>query len=181
MLIAREKRKQNIAEYILYLWQIEDTIRACKFNIEMIEERVISQFNVSDKQRAEIKDWYANLILMMHEEGIKTKGHLMILEDLVRDLELLHNKLINVDKDPAYIEQYKRAQPNIKYFEEKLSDSTSSEIELCLSALYGLLLLRLQKKQISQETLQAMQTFSNLLAILSKKYKAIGKQGDKKI
>ncbi|MFR1241726.1 MAG: DUF4924 family protein, partial [Butyricimonas faecihominis] len=24
MLIAREKRKSNVAEYILYMWQVED-------------------------------------------------------------------------------------------------------------------------------------------------------------
>ena len=27
MLIAREKRKSNVAEYILYMWQVEDLLR----------------------------------------------------------------------------------------------------------------------------------------------------------
>jgi len=30
----------------------------------------------------EIKDWYVNLILMMHEEGIREKGHLSFLNTL---------------------------------------------------------------------------------------------------
>ena len=28
MFVANELRKKNIAEYLLYMWQIEDTIRA---------------------------------------------------------------------------------------------------------------------------------------------------------
>lgn len=29
MITASQKRKENIAEYLLYMWQIEDLIRAC--------------------------------------------------------------------------------------------------------------------------------------------------------
>ena len=32
MIIARQKRKENIAEYLLYMWQVEDLIRANKFD-----------------------------------------------------------------------------------------------------------------------------------------------------
>ena len=28
MIIARQKKQENIAEYLLYMWQIEDIIRA---------------------------------------------------------------------------------------------------------------------------------------------------------
>ena len=31
MYIAQSKRKENIAEYILYLWQLEDLLRALQF------------------------------------------------------------------------------------------------------------------------------------------------------
>ncbi|NJO92724.1 MAG: DUF4924 family protein [Chloroflexia bacterium] len=36
--------------------------------------------------------------------------------------------------------------------------------------LYGLLMMRIQKKDISDETELAMQTFSDLMAALSQKY-----------
>ena len=34
MIIARQKRKENIAEYLLYMWQVEDLIRANKFDMD---------------------------------------------------------------------------------------------------------------------------------------------------
>ena len=33
--IALAKRRENIAEYILYLWQIEDLLRALQFSPEV--------------------------------------------------------------------------------------------------------------------------------------------------
>jgi len=32
MIAAQQKRKENIVEYILYIYQIEDLIRAFQFN-----------------------------------------------------------------------------------------------------------------------------------------------------
>jgi hypothetical protein len=170
MLIAQEKYKTNIAEYILYMFRVEDTIRACNFEMELIEERIISQFQVSEKVRQEIRDWYANLILMMHQENLRKSGHLSMLTKLIDDLNKLHLKLIQQTKDPQYLEQYYWAVPNIKEFEKKLEKQPANEIESCLIALYALLLLKLTKKVISKETLEAMQTFSNMLAVLSEWY-----------
>ena len=178
MLIAREKRKNNIAEYLLYMWQVEDTIRACNFDMNILEKRIVSQFTENEKVKAEIREWYADLILMMHEEGIKEAGHLRILRSQVDELYELHKRLLGDKKDVKYIEQYYWAAPNIKEFEKRLKGQTANEIETCLNGLYALLLLRLQKKDISGETQEAMQTFSNLLAILSERFKEIetGKQ-----
>jgi hypothetical protein len=171
MLIAKEKYKNNIAEYILYMFRVEDTIRACNFDMELIEQRIISQFTVSEKVRQEIRDWYADLILMMHQEKIREKGHLNMLNSLIGELNELHKKLLFDVKDKQYLEQYYWAVPNIKEFEMKLDKQPQNEIETCLIALYALLLLRLTKKEISKETIEAMQTFSNMLAALSVKYK----------
>ena len=173
MLVAKQKRKDNIAEYILYMWQVEDTIRACKFNIDVIEERIISQFTTSNQVKAEARDWYANLIVMMHEEDRKSIGHLSMLESLVDDLYDLHTRILSSGRDQKYADQYALTAANIKEFENKLGASSRNEIETCLTALYALLLLRLRKKNITRETLEAMQTFSNLLAMLAKWYKKI--------
>ena len=43
MIIARQKRKENIAEYLLYMWQVEDLIRANKFDMDSINRTVIAQ------------------------------------------------------------------------------------------------------------------------------------------
>ena len=39
--IAQQKRKENIAEYILYLWQLEDLLRALQFSPEAIYSTLI--------------------------------------------------------------------------------------------------------------------------------------------
>jgi len=173
MLIAKEKRKDNIAEYVLYMWQVEDSVRACQFNIDLIDKYLISQFSEPEKIKAEFRDWYANIILTMHEEKIKESGHMKMLRLLVEDMNKLHLKLINVQKDPKYLEQYYWTVPNLRDFGEKLGPNVENEVEICLSALYALLLLRLQKREVSDETIEAMHTFSNLMALLSNWYKKI--------
>jgi hypothetical protein len=173
MLIAQQKRKDNIAEYILYMWQVEDTIRACEFNMDLIEKRVISQFTGIKGKKQEIDDWYTNIIVMMHEQGIKKSGHLSALNSLVDELNVLHRKLLDRKHDPKYLEQYYFAVPNIRDFEKRLGRKPVNEVDTCLTAIYALLLLRLQKKEISKETMEAMQTFSNLLAVLAKWFKDI--------
>jgi hypothetical protein len=173
MLIAAEKRKENIAEYILYMWQVEDSVRACQFNIDLIDKYIISQYPEPEKVKAKFRDWYADIILMMYEENIKETGHMKILKVIVAEMNDLHLKLINEKKDPKYIEQYNLAIPNLRDFKKKLGSNVGNEIEICLSALYALLLLRLQKKEISPETYEAMHTFSSLLALLSFWFKKI--------
>jgi hypothetical protein len=171
MLIANQKRQENIAEYILYMWQIEDIIRACNFDINLIEQRIISQYSGSARTMNNVKEWYVDLILMMHEEHIKTSGHLRMVMDYIEELQKLHYNLIHIIKNQKYLEQYYIAIPNIRDFEKRLNGKTSGEIETCLSGVYALLLLRLQKKEVSKETLDAMHTFSNLLALLSAIFK----------
>ena len=179
MLIAQEKRKENIIEYLLYMYQVEDTIRACGFNISVIEQRIINQFKVSDRIKTEIKNWYADLIVMMHQEKIKDNGHLKMLETLIDDLNKLHlwlleKKKIHYSKNLKNL--YLTAVPNIQAFNNKLNKEIRNEIDSCVTGLYALLLLRLQKKKISEGTLDAMQTFSNLLALLAVWYKTIDKK-----
>lgn len=171
MLVAQQKRKENIAEYILYMWQVEDTLRACKFDMNLLEERIITQFSDNEKVRQEIRDWYANLILMMHEEKIKESGHLAIIDALISDLNDLHMKLLKNKSDAKYMEQYSWASQNILAIEKKLGREPVSEIDTCMTALYALMLMRLKKKEITPETLEAMQTFSNLISLLSSWYK----------
>ncbi|MBQ4476877.1 MAG: DUF4924 family protein, partial [Bacteroidales bacterium] len=51
--------------------------------------------------------------------------------------------------------------------------NSDNEIEICIDAMYALLLLKLQHKSVSEETAQAMQTFGSLLANLADVYKKL--------
>ena len=56
MLIAQKLRKENIAEYLLYMWQVEDIIRAYGCNLQQIKNEYISRFDCTDEQKEEMVD-----------------------------------------------------------------------------------------------------------------------------
>ncbi|MBN2613446.1 MAG: DUF4924 family protein [Bacteroidales bacterium] len=171
MLIAQEKRKSNIAEYVLYMWQVEDLIRAYRFDMDQIEKNIIDQFKQPEKVKEEIRDWYANFIVMMHQEGIKVKGHLHIVKAVTEQMNDLHTRLLHQNNDGQYLNYYNQARVNIEELKSKLPEVNPNDIETCLNGLYGLLLMRLKGIAVGKETETAMQTFSNLLAILSLRFK----------
>jgi hypothetical protein len=171
MLIAKEKRKTNIAEYILYMWQIEDLIRACSFDFELIRKNITSGYKADAVTLSEIEEWYKSLILMMQNESIFKTGHLQIVTKSVNELNEVHLKLLGSDNDPEYNRFYFAAKPNIELFRTKSGNTAGNEIEVCMQALYSLLLMKLTKKEISVDTMESMRSFSQLLALLSVKFK----------
>ena len=174
MYIAQEKRKNNIAEYILYMWQIEDLIRAFNFDIEKINKELVSQYDVTKKQRFEIESWYGGLAESMLTEGIRVNGHLQYLVSLVDDLNDFHFRLIDSSHQAEYQKKYMDSVSEISELRKKMGDKERiSDMEVCLTALYGLLLMRLKKKKISEDTEKVLSTFSELLAELSKIYNSV--------
>jgi len=172
MLIAEQKKEANIAEYILYMWQLEDIIRANDFDDDRILKLLVEPLTIDEEIKNKIANWYGDLIRKMKEQGIMVKGHLNELNDLIMELQYLHTTLLNVIKDQKYERLYLSAKLNIDAFKTKLGSTTRNEIEVCLNGLYGLLLLRLKKKAISKDTTEAMDSFSQMIAYLSFKYKA---------
>ena len=170
MLIAQHKKESNIAEYILYMWQLEDIIRANNFDIEQISKLLVEPLTIDEDTKSKIAAWYKQLIEKMKRQGIKDKGHLSELNDIILELQYLHNTLLNVLKDQKYEQLYLSEKLNIDAFKTKLSSAIKNEIDVCLNGLYGLLLLRLNKKPVSKDTTEAMNSFSQLIAYLSSKY-----------
>ena len=78
MFLSQQLRKTSIAEYLLYLWQMEDLIRAYGCSLSRIRREYIAQFDYTDEQKDEEADWFGNLIRMMNEEGCRERGHLQI-------------------------------------------------------------------------------------------------------
>jgi len=171
MIIAEQKKRTNIAEYILYMWQIEDIIRVYKLDIELINKNIIEKFDQPESVKREIKLWYSELIDLMKLENISEHGHLKFIIRIIGKLNDLHIYLLKTKIEIKYHEYFTKAYPNIEEFRLKLNNPDGNDIEICFNALYALLLLRLKKTEISAETNNAMTTFSNLLAYLSVKYK----------
>ena len=102
MYIANELRKKNIAEYLLYMWQVEDTIRAFDCSLTRIKREYVERFDYSDEQKEEEIDWFGNLIRMMNQEGCREQGHLQINKVTMQTLIELHDQLLESTKFPFY-------------------------------------------------------------------------------
>lgn len=172
MITASAKKRENIAEYLLYMWQIEDIIRAYGLDIDKIREGIVDRYtSLDDAQRKEMTEWYESLIDMMRREGKEKSGHLQLNENTLRDVEQLHRRLLRDPKFADYATEYYNTLPLIVELRAKAGDNKKDEIETCFDALYGLLMLRLQHKEVSSETALAASQISKFLALLSKYYK----------
>ena len=144
-------KKDNIAEYILYLWQMEDYLRA--FPEQAGATKEVSELNE-----------------MMHREGIVEGGHLQLAKNALDELENLHADLLN--EDAMYRAAIIRLTPQLNLLKAKTDRPTMSDIEACLVLLYQIMLLRLQKKEISPETASVQQQATQVLQFLSRTYYA---------
>jgi flagellin-specific chaperone FliS len=171
MLIAREKRKDNIVEYILYMYQVEDIIRACQLDIAKVKAQVIDYYKQPGEIKRKIEKWYLDIIHEMKARELDKSGHLQRLEEIMGQLYSLHKELLKSPLEAKYHELFQQALPNIVEFRKKTREDKAHDIQVCLNALYALLLMRLKKKEITRETSEAMSTFSNLLAYLARAFK----------
>ena len=156
MIIARQKRKENIAEYLLYMWQVEDLIRANKFDMDSINRTVIAHYDQPEEVKKEIAQWYEELIEMMRSEGVMEKGHIQLNKNVIITLT-----------DLAYY----KTLPYIVQLRAKSGGEDLPELETCFAAVYGYLLLRMQGKEVSAETLEGIKQISSFLALLAEKYR----------
>jgi hypothetical protein len=170
MIIAEQKRKENIAEYLLYMYQVEDMIRANKLDINSIEATLISRFDVPYEVKREMREWYKNLIAMMRDEQKEDSGHLLILETTAEQLSEMHHQILKQGIDTTYKDTYNRAKPHIEALRMRSGHSRDSDIQVSLNGLYGLLILKLKKTLITKETTLAFDAIRELIAELSGRY-----------
>ena len=149
MMQMMKSKKDNIAEYILYLWQMEDYLRAFPQNAEAMPE-------------------LHDLNEMMHREGIVEGGHLALANNALAELIDLHTTLLN--EDAMYRAAIIRLQPSLNLLKAKTDRPTMSDIEACLVLLYQIMMLRLQKKEITPETASVQQQATQVLTFLSRTY-----------
>lgn len=171
MFVSKQLKENNIAEYLLYMWQVEDMIRANGLDMERIRQTLVAPARLEAENEARLTEWYENLIEMMRMEGVAERGHLQINKNILVLLTDLHLQLLRSTKFPFYSAAYYKALPFIVELRTQGDNRNLSELENCFEALYGVLLLKLQKRDVSEGTLQAVKAISNLLALLSDYYK----------
>ena len=141
--IALAKRRENIAEYILYLWQIEDLLRALQFSPEAIYSQLIAPRGIEEGQRHNYLLWYMDIANLLREEGKEEKGHLEHTLHLIGDLNDLHLQLMKLPIGEHYRQTFAKLEPELPRLRAVLGREMS-DIELCFRALYAAMLYRIK-------------------------------------
>ena len=170
MFIAQQLRKKNIAEYLLYMWQIEDTIRAFGCSLSRIRREYIDRFDYTEEQKEEETDWFGNLIRMMNQEGCREKGHLQINKVVMQQLAELHAQLLQSPRYPFYNSEYYKVLPFIVELRNRGANTDENEVETCFNSLYGVRTLRLAKQPGPPATEHAVKEISTLVGMLNDYY-----------
>lgn len=153
------------------MWQVEDIIRANNMSLDKIKELLVEPYNLPAESKAELVEWYDNLIEMMRLEDVKEKGHLQINNNVLINLTDLHIRLMKSSKVPFYSAAYYKALPFIVEFRTKSEGRAKGELENCFDALYMVWLMKLQKREINEETLKATNEISRFISMLSLYFK----------
>ncbi len=174
--IAEQRKNSNVIEYLLYMWQMEDLIRGLRFDPEALEQGVLSAVE-DERLRLQSKKWFARLGAEMKEQGLEVSGHRAELLEIIAELQLLQNTLLTVMNDKAFQDIYTKCAPLLMEFRKKTEQLPKSDVETALTAVYGYLMLKLAKKEISPDTASAMEIFQSYLAYLAKAYRSMKHQG----
>jgi flagellin-specific chaperone FliS len=114
---------------------------------------------------------------MMNQEGCREQGHLQINKVTMQTLTDLHDQLLASTKFPFYNAEYYKVLPFIVELRNRGANKEENEIETCFNSLYGVMLLRLQKKDITPDTAHAVKEISTFIGMLSDYYKKDKEEG----
>lgn len=177
MLIAKQKRADNIAEYILYLWQLEDLLRALNFDAGRIYAALIEpQEKLDEDQKQMVLFWYIDIINLLKTEGKDVTGHLEHTIHLISDLNDLHLILLKNDISVAasYRKKYESVKGEFPKIKSQFKDGEISDIEACFRVLYSVVLLRLkgEEKEYINDVIELISPLIAELAMINKKAEA---------
>lgn len=180
MLTAKKKRRENIAEYILYLWQLEDMLRALELSPEKIYSTLVEPHReLDDEQRQSLFFWYMDMVNLLRTEGKEKTGHLEHTLHLIADLNDLHLHLLQapVGREQGYVKVFEALAPELPRLKMAIARDSSmaadeiSDMEACFRALYLAMLYRLQGatagEQKTQTTEAAERYIRDVLEVVS--------------
>lgn len=167
--VAERKKAHNLPEYIIYMYQMEDLIRAYDFSMEEIQKYVVVHYPIPETEKEETLAWFKELAAQMEDENIKKNGRLKSTQKIVDMLAKLHWELLKTDKE--YFAIYQKAKPHvIKLVLEAGDNPPSHEIQVCINAVYGLLLAKLHGREIPEGLSEATECFGDVLSYLNWTY-----------
>lgn len=177
MQIANKTKGYNIAEHVIYMFQIEDLIRANKLDINSIVDTILAPQIKDELLLTQYTTWYKELIKRMKIEGKKEKGHLTDIDEILMELLMLHDTLINVVGNKKYKIVFEKALPSLKDFQHKSNNPNINIVEVGFNALYSKVILSLKGQEFTESTLAAFKSISELIGTLAAFYSKM-KSGD---
>ena len=142
--IAQKKRRENIAEYILYLWQLEDLLRALQFSPEAILSTLVRPRELKAEEQQLLLAWYLDIAQLLVEEKKEEKGHIAHTLHLIRDLHDMHLRLLKEADAEPYRARFALLEPHLPALRKLLGNDNVSDTELCFRALYAAMLYRIK-------------------------------------
>jgi hypothetical protein len=142
--IAQSKRKENIAEYILYLWQLEDLLRALQFRPEAIYSQLVAPREVDEEQKHIYLLWYMDIVNLLRKEGKEETGHLEHTLHLIADMHNLHLQLMHHPIGEHYRKTFAALMPQLPRLRHMVQNEEISDTEIAFRALYATMLYRIK-------------------------------------
>lgn len=170
MTIAEKKKSENIIEYILYLWQMQDLVRAAGMDLSTVRLFLATAEDEEDFDLQAEMEWFGAMIKTMKSNSLEKKGNLPEIDELLIELNYLHHTLLDLIKDAAYQSLWGKVQPVVNEFLERSSNKHMNPVEAMLTGLYGLLVLRLKGEEATPETMSALESFKKSLSSLGSHY-----------
>jgi hypothetical protein len=167
--VATEKLRTNVSEFIIYMYQMEDLIRIYNFNLEDIKQYVIHHFPVQDSEKKQMEDWFRDLMQRMKKQEVTERGHLAEVQVYVDELLRIKEHLLPTDPEFAAI--YNAARPHIRESIMESHGMVKNDVQACLNGIYGLLLCRMNDKEVPEEIEKSLHCFGDVLSYLSYHYR----------
>ena len=169
--LAQAKRKQNIAEYILYLWQLEDLLRAMQFSPEAIYSQLVAPRQIDEGVKHEYLIWYMDIVNLLRKEGKEESGHLEHTLHLIGDMHNLHLQLMQHPIGEHYRKTFGALAPQLPMLRGLIKKEDICDTELCFRALYAVMLYRIKGDEKRAEAIKdTMELVSPVIAELAAMY-----------
>lgn len=170
MFIAEKLRKQNVIAYLVYMYQVEDVIRAYQLDTERIRKDYLVRFGYDEDQLDKACEWYVALVNMMKDEGCQEHGHVQVVRATLTLLEDRHQELLATHEHPDYERVYAQILPILVQLRSK-GGKEKTEVENCMDAIYGLSVLEMRHQQVSDETRRGLKPVAQLMDMLGNYYR----------
>lgn len=172
--IAKQKRRENIAEYILYLWQVEDLLRALQFSPEAIHSTLVApRRELAEEQKSLHLMWYLDIADLLRQEGKEEKGHLEHTLHLIQELHDLHLRLLDLPVGARYRAAFARLEPELPRLRAVVGNPGMSDTELCFRALYAAMLYRIKGEGAKSAVADTLEYISPVIAELADMHRKV--------